>query len=50
MLEMKMVIAMLLTGFEMRSVGTANGGEPLEHLAFTMAPLGLRMKLGIRHG
>ncbi len=48
MLEMKMVIAMLLAGFELESVGTANGGEPREHLAFTMAPVGLRMTLDLR--
>ena len=45
MLEMKMVIAMLLGSFELESVGTADGGEPREHLAFTMAPMGLRMRL-----
>jgi cytochrome P450 len=45
MLEMKMVIAMLLGGFDIESVGTADGGEPREHLAFTMAPTGLRMRL-----
>jgi cytochrome P450 len=48
MLEMKMVIAMLLAGFELESVGTAAGGEPREHLAFTMAPVGLRMTLDLR--
>ena len=47
-LEMKMVIAMLLASFDLKSVGTANGGEPREHLAFTMAPVGLRMTLGVR--
>jgi cytochrome P450 len=45
MLEMKMVIAMLIAGFELESVGTADGGEPRELLAFTMAPVGLKMKL-----
>jgi len=45
---MKMVIAMLLAGFDLKSVGTANGGEPREHLAFTMSPEGLRMTLGPR--
>jgi cytochrome P450 len=43
--EMKMVIAMLLGGFDIESVGTADGGEPREHMAFTMAPSGLRMRL-----
>ena len=45
MLEMKMAIAMLLGGFEVESVGAPGGGEAREHLAFTMAPVGLRMKL-----
>lgn len=45
MLEMKMVMAMLLSRFELASVGTAAGGEPPEHLAFTMAPVGLQMRL-----
>jgi cytochrome P450 len=45
MLEMKTVIAMLLAGFELESVGTADGAEPRELMAFTMAPVGLRMKL-----
>jgi cytochrome P450 len=45
MQEMKMVIAMLLGGFEIESVGTADGGEPREHMSFTMVPVGLRMRL-----
>ena len=45
MLEMKMVIAMLLAGFDLDSVGTADGTEPRERMAFTMQPVGLRMKL-----
>jgi len=45
MLEMKMVMAMLLAGFELESVGTADGAEPLERMAFTMQPVGLRTKL-----
>jgi cytochrome P450 len=45
MLEMKMAIAMLLGGFEVESVGAPGGGEAREHLAFTMAPVGLHMKL-----
>jgi cytochrome P450 len=48
MLEMKMAIAMLLAGFEIDSVGTPGGGEPREQLAFTMAPVGLRMTLDLR--
>lgn len=44
-LEMKMVMAMLLTNFEIESVGTPDGGEAREHLAFTMYPEGLRLRL-----
>jgi len=45
MLEMKMVIAMLLGGFEVESVSTPDGGEVREYLALTMAPVGLRLRL-----
>jgi cytochrome P450 len=46
MLEMKMVMAMLLASFDIESVGAGpHGGEPKEHLAFTMYPEGLRLKL-----
>jgi cytochrome P450 len=45
MLEMKMVMAMLLAGFDLESVGTADGAEPLERMAFTMQPVGLKLKL-----
>jgi cytochrome P450 len=44
-LEMKMVVAMLLSGFEVESVTTPDGREAQEHLAFTMAPVGLKLKL-----
>jgi cytochrome P450 len=44
-LEMKMVMAMLLTNFEIESVGTPDGGEAREHLAFTMYPEDLRLRL-----
>jgi cytochrome P450 len=44
-LEMKMAIAMLLGGFDIESVSTPDGGEAREHLALTMSPVGLRMKL-----
>lgn len=43
--EMKMVIAMLLAGFEIESVTTPDGAEPREHLALTMSPVGLKLKL-----
>jgi cytochrome P450 len=45
MLEMKMVIAMLLASFEVESVSAPGGGEVREHLALTMAPVGLRLRL-----
>jgi cytochrome P450 len=45
MQEIKMVIAMLLAGFEIERVSTPDGGEPREHLSFTMVPTGLCMRL-----
>jgi len=48
MLEIKMVVAMLLGGFEIESVGTPDGAEPREDLHLTMAPVGLRMRLSAR--
>ena len=45
MLEIKMAMAMLLAGFEVEAVTTPDGGEAREHLALTMSPVGLRMKL-----
>ena len=44
-LEMKMVLAMLLGGFEIESVTTPDGGEARESLALTMAPVGLRLRI-----
>lgn len=48
LLEMKMLMAVLLGNFDIESVTTPDGLEAREHLAFTMAPVGLRMKLKIR--
>lgn len=48
LLEMKMVTAMLLNRFEVESVAAKDGGEAREHLAFTMAPVGLRLRLKAR--
>src|SRR5262245_8136880 len=48
LLEMKMAMAMLLKGFEIERVTTPDGGEAKEHLAFTMAPVGLRLNLKAR--
>jgi cytochrome P450 len=45
MLEMKMVIAMVLASFDIESVATRNGREVEEHLALTMAPVGLVLRL-----
>ena len=45
MLEMKMAMAVLLCHFDVDSVGTADGRDADEHLAFTMGPAGLRMRL-----
>src|SRR5687767_10579502 len=47
-LEMKMVMAMLLGGFDIETVTTPDGNEAREHLAFTMAPAGLRLKLAAK--
>ena len=44
-MEMKMVIAMLLAGFEIEAVAAPGGGEPREHLALTMSPVGLTLRL-----
>ena len=48
LLEMKMAIAVLLGNFEIEDVTTPDGREAKEHLAFTMQPLGLRMRLRVR--
>ncbi|MES2101846.1 MAG: cytochrome P450 [Pseudomonadota bacterium] len=45
LLEMKMAMAMLLTHFDIADVTTPDGGEAVEHLAFTMMPVGLTMRL-----
>jgi len=45
LLEMKMAMAMLLTHFDIEAVTTPDGGEAIEHLAFTMMPVGLKMRL-----
>lgn len=45
LLEMKMAIATLLGRFDIQSVGTLDGQSPREHLSFTMAPVGLQMRV-----
>jgi cytochrome P450 len=43
--EMKMVLAMLLSAFEIESVTTPDGGDARERLALTMSPVDLRLRL-----
>jgi cytochrome P450 len=50
LLEMKMAIAVLLGNFDIEDVTTPDGREAKEHLAFTMQPVGLRMRLRVRGG
>ena len=46
--EMKVVLAMVARNFTLARVGTDDGREPPERMTFTMAPVGLRMRLGAR--
>ena len=48
MLEMKIALAALLRHFDIDSVATVDGAEPEERLSFTMAPVGLAMRLSLR--
>ncbi len=48
MLEMKMAVASLLVNFDIASVETPDGRDAREHLSFTMAPVGLHMRLRAR--
>ena len=48
LLEMKMAMAQLLGNFDIESISTPDGQEAREHLAFTMTPVGLRMRLRAR--
>ncbi len=45
LLEMKVAMSMLLSGFNIESVLAPGGGEALEDMSFTMAPKGLVMRL-----
>jgi hypothetical protein len=45
---MKVVLAMVARNFTLARVGTDDGREPPERMTFTMAPVGLRMRLGAR--
>ncbi|HEY6135581.1 MAG TPA: cytochrome P450 [Rubrivivax sp.] len=50
MLEMNLVLALVARNFELLEVGTDQGTPPAERMAFTMFPLGLRLRLGLRDG
>ena len=45
LLEMKVAMATLLGRFEITALDTPDGLEPREHMALTMTPVGLTMKL-----
>jgi len=46
--EMKMLLAMLLSRFEIESVSAPGGTEAAERMSFTMVPVGLGMRLRVR--
>ena len=48
MLEMKMVLSMIARNFTLVDVGTDDGMPPEERLAFTMFPVGLKLKVARR--
>jgi len=48
LLEMKVAIATLLGRFDIASVDTPDGQAPIEHMALTIQPLGLRMRVRSR--
>jgi cytochrome P450 len=45
LLEINMAMAMLLSSFEIQSVGTPDGKEARENMAFAMSPVGLTLRL-----
>ena len=45
LLEIKIALVMLLNQFEIAAVETPNGREPEELMAFTMSPIGMRLRL-----
>ncbi len=45
LLEMKMAMAMLLSSFDIEAVDTPDGAPAQERMAFTMNPVGLRLRL-----
>jgi cytochrome P450 len=46
--EMKMLMAMVLTRFDIESVTAPGGAEAQERMSFTMVPVGLQMRLRAR--
>ncbi len=48
LMEMKMAMAVLLSHFDITAISTPDGQEARELLAFTMQPVGLRMRLQAR--
>ena len=48
MLEMKMVLATIARNYELLSVATADGAPPQERTAFTMFPVGLKIRVAAR--
>jgi len=46
--EMKMLLAMVLSRFEIESVTAPGGSEAAERMSFTMVPVGLKMRLRAR--
>jgi len=48
LLEIKMAMAMLLAHFDIDEVNTPDGAEAVEQMAFTMMPVGLKMKISAR--
>ena len=48
LLEMKVAMATLLGRFDIESLDTPDGKAPIEHMALTMQPIGLRMRVAAR--
>jgi cytochrome P450 len=48
LLEIKIALAMVLGSFDIESVGTPDGGEAQELMAFVMSPVGLSLKVALR--
>jgi cytochrome P450 len=45
LVEMKMLLAMVLSRFDIQSVSAPRGAEAQERMSFTMVPVGLQMRL-----